>query len=149
MSCRVLTVHLTLAVLLFGNAAGWVHVGCSGHQADCCSAASAAASKSAQGDHRGHRRCDHDHGSSCHAESPEKSESTSDKSESESPASGHDSDECAVCQSFFASRHAVVLLEAAGVIESLTVAGDVVLVCDVFAPSHHSSSHTVRGPPSL
>ncbi|WP_146531016.1 DUF2946 family protein [Novipirellula artificiosorum] len=148
-SLRVLTVYLTLATLLFGNAAGWVHFGCSRHHADCRPSASVAASKSAQYDHRGHRCCDHDHGSSCHAKSPEKSESTTDESESESPASEHDSNECAVCQSFFASRHAVMLFDAAGVIESLAVAGDVVFVRDVFAPSHHSSSHTVRGPPSV
>jgi hypothetical protein len=42
-----------------------------------------------------------------------------------------------------------VLFDAVVCIESLSFSGDVVLTDDVFAPSHLSRSHTVRGPPSV
>ena len=148
-SFRILTVYLTLAALLFSNFAGWVHVGCSNHHGDhhtgCCSPASAVAVKSAESDRGRHSCCCHHHGSDCTADTD-----TATKPESDPPThQHHDSDRCAVCQNFFASRHAVTVVDAVVAIERIAVSRGVAPVDDVFAPNHLSPSHTVRGPPSV
>ena len=138
-----------LVALLFGNVAGWVHIGCSHHSLGCCSETLANSAKSPSGnpvadDHGEHCCCHHECGATGAGEAAEFL-----ASESETPADQHDPDTCSVCQSFFASRHASTLVDPVLTIERLAISRDVALVDDVFTADDYTVSHTVRGPPSV
>ncbi|MGB7342877.1 MAG: hypothetical protein WBD20_01575 [Pirellulaceae bacterium] len=162
-SSRTLAVYLTLAALLFSNVAGWVHVGCSGHltrcghSAGCCDSTSnvacTLASTTAQQDCCEHSCCQHDHVAPTlpPIEFPAEIavDTHAEESDSDTPAEQHDSDSCSICQSFFASRHAVTLVDPIVAIERLAVTCDAPLVDDVVGSNPLSRSHTVRGPPSV
>ncbi|WP_146598436.1 hypothetical protein [Novipirellula aureliae] len=166
-SSRILTVYLSLAALLFGNVAGWVHVGCSahpgcsGHPTGCCRAKLDDACETFEDDSCQHSCCHHDHADACHSETlahSDESASTdwqtgankqSSDPDSEAPVDHHDSDRCSICQNFFASRHAVALASDVAWVQLLTGGLEVVLVDDLFVPNHRSSIHSVRGPPSV
>ena len=137
-SLRHLTTYLVLAILLFSNVAGWVHVGCYGsgnHQV------------SAESEPKAHSCCCKHH---CESEDASKDDSKGDKSNSDEskPADEHDSDHCSVCHGFFASRHSAIVI------------GDVIVwspadaerMCfernDVLAESIFLSGLSVRGPPN-
>ncbi|MGB7329084.1 MAG: hypothetical protein WBD31_29660 [Rubripirellula sp.] len=152
-SYRTLTVYITLVALLLGNAAGWVHVGCSHQASSCCAVDSggsrkAASLRTSSKEPVGHACCHHRQDGSCHSKATADT-ADSGTSDSSLPAEPHDSDGCAVCQSFFASRNAVTLVDSVLAIERLAVSRKVVFLDDVIAPNHQSPSHTVRGPPSV
>jgi hypothetical protein len=89
---------------------------------------------------------DHVH---CEADTLARAESQADRPDSEQPVEDHESDRCSICQSFFTSRHAIVLASDVTFVKLLTVRHDVVLTDEVFAADPLSRSHTVRGPPSV
>ncbi|WP_235033433.1 hypothetical protein [Rubripirellula obstinata] len=145
-SSRILTVYIILAALLFGNVAGWVHVGCSGHHSGCCATkldnacAETSSSRSC---------CKHDHRDACCSKESEQAENQANDPASELPAPQHDADRCAICQNFFASREAIMLEYVITQIEPLTICDEVAFADDVFTSNHLSSSQTVRGPPRV
>lgn len=166
-SFRILTVYLTLAALLFGNVAGWVHVGCSSHQSGCCAAHCNSSAlphdESHCHAHAGHTH-DHgeqgysDHGCCDHAHTGANEHQTtcqSDvnvilaESESDQPSEPHDSDRCSICQSFFASRYAIFLWDTTVQLEPLTASRDVAIAENAFVPQAICHLHRVRGPPSV
>jgi|GEM_PF-3572572 len=161
-SFRILTVYLTLAALLFGNVAGWVHVGCSSHQSGCCVShcdLSARLHDESHGqthashthDHGEHGCCHHAHTSADEHETTCQSDAScaSTESESDQPSEPHDSNRCSICQSFSASRHAVFLWDTTVQLEPLTANRDVTIAENAFVPQATCHLHRVRGPPSV
>ncbi|WP_145349816.1 hypothetical protein [Roseimaritima multifibrata] len=148
-SSRILTVYLTLAALLFGNVTGWVHVGCSSHPAGCCSTNAVNPGETSTGEHGSHSCCHHNHGDTCQADALAHTDKPDEKHDPAQPTEEHDSDRCSICQSFFASRHAIMLADAVVCMERLAVGRELAFIDDLIAQSHLSRSHTVRGPPSV
>lgn len=154
-SFRILTVYLTLAALLIGNVAGWVHVGCSSHgaagqTAGCCSPGLTTDSQTLAKKGRVNACCQHGACSASTAAKAQHEDTAAQQTDPpEAPAEEHDSDCCSICQNFFESRQAVVLASDVAYVELLVTGHEVVLVDDVFAPNPLLRRHTVRGPPSV
>ena len=138
-SLRHLTTYSLLAALLFGNVAGWVHVGChgSGHHR-----------VAPQSEPAAHSCCCHHHCAAPTAKD-EGSKGSDSESDDSAPADEHDSDHCSVCQGFFASRHSAILIGDVIVwtpafTGRLSFERDDALVKPIFL-----SGLSVRGPPSV
>ena len=152
---RNLTAYLALAALLFGNVAGWMHIGCSSPNQSCCTASvdQDIASLSACRDHVApesyakHACCHHDH-AVAEKQSPRHADSAGDDSVP-TPADEHDPDQCSICQSFFSSRHAVVLPCQPTLLEAVLSAYAVFTPDDALLDTAISGNHWDRGPPRV
>ncbi|MCO8123089.1 hypothetical protein NHH03_15180 [Stieleria sp. TO1_6] len=128
-SIRNLTTYFVLTALLFSNVAGWVHVGCvsDSHQANAAQ------------ENGGHRcSCHHDHCNS--GPSPADRETL--------PIDEHDSGSCSICQSFYASRNAVVARDVSITWTSVLVARLRVVSSSLHLEQTRLSGLSVRGPPN-
>ncbi len=106
---RTLTTYLVLVALLFSNVAGLVHVGCADSPVAC---------QQSTDDHAEtkHHCCHHSH-----CASTTEREDHSERPQSSSPCDQHDSDRCSVCQTFFATRHAVPVIALMEVCETVLI----------------------------
>ena len=145
-----LTTYLALAVLIFGNALGWAHVGChaSGH---ACRHASIASTASAVAAETEHVCCQHAHNPFKHRTSCQQQQQNQPKSlphRERQPAGGeHDSDSCFVCQSVFALRQGLIADSVTFVWEPGIAHLQPACVSSVLPEAVFLSGLSVRGPP--
>ncbi|WP_145302067.1 hypothetical protein [Crateriforma conspicua] len=162
---------LTVLLLLIGNFAGWLHVGCvSSSHCECVGETELCCSGDVHGGQvhvaagtrhhtSGHTAecCDHGHpadAQQCQLPpgelTPEMLADAADApSGDSSPGKSHDSDRCSVCQNFYTARHAAPVVIAAVCFGTIDVALDEIWV-DVCLPREVSlSSISLRGPPRV
>ncbi|TWU65480.1 hypothetical protein V7x_10270 [Crateriforma conspicua] len=159
---------LTVLLLLIGNFAGWVHVGCvsSSHcmcigETELCCSDDGHGHGTALGGHHasGHASdcCHHGHPpdvDQCQLPPGELTpdmlaDAADEPSGDSSPAKSHDSDRCSVCQNFYTARNAAPVVVAAVCFGTIGVALDEIWV-DVCLPRDVSlSSISLRGPPQV
>ncbi len=161
---------LALAALLFGNFAGWVHVGSYAHDhvghyhighyhighhhvGSCCQSVALGTDDCSSDSQTGHHDgasdcCQHDDVSLPRAhvdllveDLPQDAEPTPT-----SPCD-HDSDQCNICQSFFASRDAVPLQGDLAELRLADVSTELTIVESTWVASIDLSFLSVRGPP--
>ncbi|MEM9825816.1 MAG: hypothetical protein AAF958_04470 [Planctomycetota bacterium] len=169
---------VALFALLFGNAAGWTHVGCSAHSAqvcghgECCSAGIAghgdpvataqpeAAAKPKAAARRG--AAGHHHGCACRGHShhvgtvagddcrdTSGSEDSPEPCPHHHPPTPHDPAHCSICQSFFESRDAVTFELGPPNIVVMIVDRDGFPQNDVLFSHLPKNLQRARGPPSV
>ena len=161
---------IALVALLFGNAAGWVHVGCHQHchsnechlesvlsesglsesglgelsPSDCCGA---------HHHHGDHQHADHNHGPDpslppdLNLDSLVVTDSPVESGDAPCGHDPHEHDECSICQAFFASRDGIVLPSELTTFWLATVSTDAIVITAAWLDSVEPSSTSVRVPP--
>jgi hypothetical protein len=157
---------LALASLLFGNVAGWVHVGCHQHEQgiQCCHDLSLGHSHCCdhQTDDSGQDCCHSDDSlmppmeslaslvvsvSSQHGEQWPNELAANEQNPGEPAPCEHDSQRCSICQSFFASRTAIVLPNVSVVFQPADFSRELIAETVPWVGSVDLSGLSVRGPP--
>jgi len=154
---RTFTTYLTLASLLVGNLAGWVHVGCHDPWGGGCCIAPASLPAVEASDSK--QPSDSGHACGCHLDHQriDQQEDTEDTAREENrlpcpagksqPLPEHDSDGCTICQGFLASRQAFLVV-AAWIDWSPTLSWEGPLVwSDPILDAFSLGGLFVRGPP--
>lgn len=156
---------IALVALLFGNAAGWVHVGCHHHchsnechhvsvlgelfldkllPGDCCGA---------HHHHGDDQHADHNHGPDpslppdLNLDSLVVTDSPVESSDAPYGHDPHEHDECSICQAFFASRDGIVLPIELATFWLANVSTDAIVITHAWFGSVEPNSTSVRGPP--
>ena len=156
---------IALVALLFGNAAGWVHVGCHQHchsnechhvsvlgelfldkllPGDCCAA---------HHHHGDDQHADHNHGPDpslppdLNLDSLVVTDSPVESSDAPYGHDPHEHDECSICQAFFASRDGIVLPIELATFWLANVSTDAIVITHAWFGSVEPNSTSVRGPP--
>ena len=136
---RNMVTYLTVASLLLGNVAGWVHLGC--HSAIQCASVQNAPTPP----FHSHGECGHSH---THGHAQNTHEGHNDREPGKPGHSDeHDSDQCSICQGFYNSRDAVVLAEESVDWHVDLIAIDRLQVGHVSYRRAYLSDCSARGPP--
>lgn len=132
-----LTSILAIASLLFGNVAGWVHIGHHHHSHGHAHAEVAQVAEQ-------HGCCHHHH--HCHDDEGATKESEPDQ---DPVHHEHDSDNCSVCRNFFASRHALPTIGQTVAWQPAEISDALPVVSDLAPQPIFLSGHSSRGPPRV